>query len=66
MIKRRYRNRIISALVVGSLLMTQSAVVYADRSVSTIEKDQKKLQGEINELDEELYAVVLQIEETTI
>ena len=66
MTKRRYRNRIISALVVGSLLMTQSAVAYADRSVSTIEKDQKKLQGEINELDEELYAVVLQIEETTI
>ncbi|MCF0132004.1 MAG: C40 family peptidase [Pseudobutyrivibrio sp.] len=61
--KYSFNKRIVAALVMVGVLFSDSSTAMADRSVSTIQKDQKKLQGEIDAIDAELYDTILSIEE---
>lgn len=59
--KKRILKSIISLVLVGSIFISQSSQVEAVRSISAIQKAQKALQAEIDDIDSELYEVVSEI-----
>lgn len=61
--KARLIKLAVCVMVTGCLVASNNGIAYAVRSISEIKKDQDALQDQIDELDSELYSLVLEVTE---